>query len=42
MAAEMEPGDRLTITVEGVQRRNFRGDVSDVPMGNALQVISLY
>ena len=42
MAAEMEPGDRLTITLEGVQRRNFRGETSDVPMGSMLQVISLY
>jgi gliding motility-associated protein GldM len=42
MAAEMEPGDRLTITLEGVQRRNFRGETSDVPMGSQLQVISLY
>lgn len=42
MAAEMEPGDRLTITLEGVQRKNFRGEISDVPMGSMLQVISLY
>ena len=42
MAAEMEPGDRITVQLEGVQRQNFRGDISDVPMGNVLQVISLY
>jgi gliding motility-associated protein GldM len=42
MAAEMEPGDRLTVQVEGVQRQNFRGNISDVPMGNVLQVIALY
>ena len=42
MAGEMQPGDRITITVEGVQRRNFRGDISDVPMGNPTKQISLY
>ena len=42
MAQEMQPGDRITIQLEGVQRRNFRGEISDVPMGTQLQVISLY
>ena len=42
MAAEMEPGDRLNVIIEGVQRRNFRGDISDVPMGNLVQNIPLY
>ncbi|MBO0935144.1 gliding motility protein GldM [Fibrella sp. HMF5335] len=42
MAAEMQPGDRITIQLDGVQRRNFRGEISDVPMGTQLQVISLY
>ncbi|CCG99948.1 gliding motility-associated protein GldM [Fibrella aestuarina BUZ 2] len=42
MAAEMEPGDRISIQVEGVQRRNFRGDISEVPMGNLIQNIALY
>lgn len=42
LAAEAQPGDRLVIQVEGVQRRNFKGDISDVPMGNPLQQVSLY
>ncbi|GAB4010471.1 gliding motility protein GldM [Spirosoma sp. KCTC 42546] len=42
IAAEAQPGDRLVIEVNGVQRRNFKGDISDVPMGNTLAQISLY
>ncbi len=42
LAAEAEPGDRIVIQVEGVQRRNFKGDISDVPMGNPIQTIQLY
>ncbi|GAB3703575.1 gliding motility protein GldM [Spirosoma flavus] len=42
LAAEAQPGDRLVIQIEGVQRRNFRGEISDVPMGNPLQQVSLY
>ncbi len=42
LAAEAQPGDRLVIQVEGVQRQNFRGEISDVPMGNPLQQVSLY
>ncbi|GAB3806283.1 gliding motility protein GldM [Spirosoma humi] len=42
LAAEAQPGDRLVIQVEGVQRQNFRGEVSDVPMGNTLVQVSLY
>ncbi|WP_420151624.1 gliding motility protein GldM [Spirosoma sp.] len=42
LAAEAQPGDRLVIQIEGVQRRNFRGEVSDVPMGNPLSQVSLY
>ncbi|UFH53722.1 gliding motility protein GldM [Spirosoma sp. KNUC1025] len=42
LAAEAQPGDRLVIQVEGVQRRNFRGEISDVPMGSPLQQVSLY
>ncbi|GAB3889636.1 type IX secretion system motor protein PorM/GldM [Spirosoma agri] len=42
LAAEAQPGDRLVIQVEGVQRRNFRGEISDVPMGNTLSQVSLY
>ena len=42
MAAEMQPGDRISVTIEGVQRKNFRGETSDVPMGNMTQNIPLY
>ncbi len=42
LAAEAQPGDRYVIQVEGVQRRNFRGEISDVPMGNLLQSAPLY
>ncbi|WP_080241050.1 type IX secretion system motor protein PorM/GldM [Spirosoma rigui] len=42
LAAEAQPGDRYSIQVDGVQRRNFRGDISDVPMGNAQQTVALY
>ena len=42
LAAEAQPGDRLVIQVDGVQRRNFKGDISDVPMGSPLQQVSLY
>ncbi len=42
LAAEAQPGDRYVIQVEGVQRRNFRGEISDVPMGNLLQSSVLY
>jgi gliding motility-associated protein GldM len=42
LAADAQPGDRYVIQVEGVQRRNFKGDISDVPMGNLLQSAPLY
>ena len=42
LAAEAQPGDRYSIQVDGVQRRNFRGETSDVPMGNAQQTVALY
>ncbi|TAE31961.1 MAG: gliding motility protein GldM [Cytophagales bacterium] len=42
MAAEMAPGDRLIIQVNGVQRRNFKGDISEVPMGSPIQTVGLY
>ncbi|WP_080054934.1 type IX secretion system motor protein PorM/GldM [Spirosoma aerolatum] len=42
LAAEAQPGDRLVIQIDGVQRQNFRGEISDVPMGNPLQQVSLY
>ena len=42
LAAEAQSGDRLVIQIDGVQRRNFKGDISDVPMGNPLVQVSLY
>ncbi len=42
IAADAEPGDRLVIQADGVQRRNFRGEISDVPLGGQLQQVSLY
>ncbi|AQG77958.1 gliding motility protein GldM [Spirosoma montaniterrae] len=42
LAAEIQPGDRIAITVDGVQRRNFQGNISDVPMGNPMQSVPLY
>lgn len=42
MAADIQPGDRLSITVDGVQRRNFKGEISDVSVGNPLQNVPLY
>jgi len=34
LAAQAQPGDRYAIEVKGVQRRNFKGDISNVEMGN--------
>jgi gliding motility-associated protein GldM len=42
IAAEAQPGDRIIVEVDGVQRRNFRGEISDVPVGNAPVQVSLY
>ncbi|WP_234735492.1 type IX secretion system motor protein PorM/GldM [Tellurirhabdus bombi] len=42
LAAEAQPGDKLVIEIDGVQRRNFKGDIIDVPMGSTLQNVSLY
>ncbi len=42
MAGDAQPGDRYIITVEKVQRRNFRGEISDVNMGSNTYTIPLY
>ncbi|MBC7568619.1 MAG: gliding motility protein GldM [Spirosoma sp.] len=42
LAAEAQEGDRLVIQVDGVQRQNFRGEISSVPMGSPLYQVSLY
>ncbi|GAB3640871.1 type IX secretion system motor protein PorM/GldM [Spirosoma arcticum] len=41
LAAEAQPGDRYVVEVEGVERRNFQGKTSDVPMGRPTFVIPL-
>ncbi|WP_288428648.1 gliding motility protein GldM [uncultured Spirosoma sp.] len=42
IAADFQPGDRLAISVDGVQRRNFKGDISEVSIGNPQNTVSLY
>ena len=42
LAAEAQSGDRLIIEVDGVQRQNFRNEISDVPVANKLTQVSLY
>jgi len=42
LAAEAQPGDRLVIQVDGVERRNFRGEISEVAMGSPVQSVGLY
>ena len=42
IGAEAQPGDRLIIEVNGVQRRNFRGEISDASMGRPIQSVGLY
>jgi gliding motility-associated protein GldM len=41
LAAQAQPGDRYAVEVKGVQRRNFKGDVSNVEMGNVVLSIPL-
>jgi gliding motility-associated protein GldM len=42
MAQQAEPNDRYVVEVLGVERRNFRGNVSPVEMGNQPFSIPLY
>ena len=41
LAAQAQPGDRYVIEVKGVQRRNFKGDISNVEMGTPILYIPL-
>ena len=41
LAQDAQPGDRYVIEVESIQRRNFKGDISDVPMGRPVSNIPL-
>ncbi|MGA0558892.1 gliding motility protein GldM [Larkinella sp. VNQ87] len=42
LASEAQPGMRYVIEVEGVQRQNFRGEISDVPVTQKYFPIILY
>ena len=41
LAQEAQPGDRYVVEVEGIQRRNFKGDVSEVQMGRPIKQVPL-
>lgn len=41
LAQDAQAGDRYVIEVDGVQRRNFKGDISDVQMGRPIYNIPL-
>ncbi len=41
LAASAQPGDRYVIEIKGVQRRNFKGDISTVDVGNPHEIIIL-
>lgn len=41
LASEAQPGMRYVIEVEGVERRNFRGEISDVPVAQKIYTINL-
>lgn len=42
LASQAEPGDRYVIEILNVQRRNFKGAVSDVEMGTQTRQVTLY
>ncbi|WP_128547690.1 type IX secretion system motor protein PorM/GldM [Larkinella soli] len=42
LVSEAQPGMRYVIEVDGVQRQNFRGEVSDVPVTQKYFTIPLY
>ncbi len=41
LAAQAQAGDRYYIEVKGVQRKNFRGTVESIPVGNVIKNIPL-
>jgi gliding motility-associated protein GldM len=41
LAQNAEPGDRYVIEILGVQRQNFKGQVSDVEMGSQQRTVNL-
>jgi gliding motility-associated protein GldM len=42
LAAQAEPGDRYVIEILSIQRKNFKGTVSDVEMGTQTRQVTLY
>ena len=42
LAQQAQPGDRYVIEIGAVQRRNFKGDISDAGVGNPIKIITLY
>jgi len=41
LAQQAEPGDRYVIEVLKVERQNFKGNVSEVEMGQVIRSVSL-
>lgn len=42
LASQAEPGDRYVIEILSIQRKNFKGTVSDVEMGTQTRQVTLY
>jgi gliding motility-associated protein GldM len=42
LAQNAEPGDRYVVEILGVQRRNFKGEISEVEMGSQVRQVTLY
>ena len=42
LAQDAQPGDRLVIEIDGVERRNFQGKISNVPMSRTPMSVGLY
>ena len=42
LAQQAQPGDRYVVEVKGCQRKNFRGNIENVNLGNPIRTINLY
>jgi gliding motility-associated protein GldM len=42
LAQQAQPGDRYVIEIKGCQRKNFRGSVENINLGNPIRNIPLY
>ncbi len=42
LAQQAQPGDRYVVEIKGCQRRNFRGAVENINLGNPIRTINLY